>query len=242
MSFVFSGVPAAGRGLAGGRRIISAILVALLCVAPLVCATADQRWVTDEIDVDVRRGKSLQHGIVRMVPSGTAVEVLEQDRAEGYSRIRLPGGAEGWILTRYLVDQAPARVALPGVVSRLERTTARNSEAEAEVKELRSERDRLAGELAAVTSSRDAQGQELAEVRRLSAGAIDLNNANRTLQAQLAEAEQRASDLGEANRRLEKGSNRDWFLTGAGTVIVGILLGLVLPRLRFKRRSGWERF
>jgi SH3 domain protein len=34
-------------------------------------------------------------------------------------------------------------------------------------------------------------------------------------------------------------TRRDWFLAGAGVLAFGLILGLVLPRLKFGRRSRW---
>lgn len=228
--------------LTTGRFAAAALIGIIACVAPAKESKAQTRWITDKVEIDVRRGKSLQHGIVRMVPTGTTVELLEQDREEGYSRIRLPGDAEGWVLSRYLVDEPPPRVALPNALERLAGAEEKRKAAEAAMQELRAERDRLAGQLEVTGSARDEQAKELAEIRRISAGAIDLNETNRNLKEQVATLEQQAAALTEENRRLKSGSTRDWFLAGGATIIVGILLGLLLPRLRVKRRSSWDSF
>ena len=41
------------------------------------------------------------------------------------------------------------------------------------------------------------------------------------------------------NQSLADRSNRDWFLLGAGVLVSGVLVGLILPRLRVQRRSRW---
>jgi SH3 domain protein len=38
---------------------------------------------------------------------------------------------------------------------------------------------------------------------------------------------------------IKRNTQRDWFLIGAGVLFGGILLGLILPRLKLRRRSGW---
>lgn len=234
--------PVRTTGRPAARIVAGCLLVLVVIAAPLQSVEAQTRWVTDKVEIDVRRGKSLQHAIVRMVPTGTTVELLEQDRDEGYSRIRLPGGAEGWILSRYLVDEPPARVALPAALERLEGAEEKRRAAEAAMRDLRAERDQLAGQLEVTGAARDEQARELAEIRRISAGAIDLNESNRALKEQVAALEQQAAALTEENRRLKSGSTRDWFLAGGATIVVGILLGLLLPRLRVKRRSSWDSF
>ena len=53
------------------------------------------------------------------------------------------------------------------------------------------------------------------------------------------EAEQALEDAKAENRRLASRSNREWFVIGALVVIFGILVGLILPRIRWKKKSSW---
>jgi SH3 domain protein len=45
------------------------------------------------------------------------------------------------------------------------------------------------------------------------------------------------------NQRLTDKTEQNWFLIGAGVVIAGIILGLLLPHMRVKKnRSEWGDF
>ncbi len=96
-------------------------------------------WVTDQLSVTVRTGKGPEYAIVKVLGSGTAVRVLERDPETGYARVRTPGGEEGWMLARYLMQQPAARERLPAL--------------EARVAELEAENERLAGRLASLESA-----------------------------------------------------------------------------------------
>jgi SH3 domain protein len=41
------------------------------------------------------------------------------------------------------------------------------------------------------------------------------------------------------NTRLAGRSNQNWFIVGAAVLLSGIVVGLVAPSLRRKRRSDW---
>ncbi|MGH8645013.1 MAG: TIGR04211 family SH3 domain-containing protein, partial [Gammaproteobacteria bacterium] len=56
-----------------------------------------------------RAGPGSHYGIVSMLKSGTRVDVLSQDKKNGYSKIRLDSGETGWVMTRYLMGQPAAR-------------------------------------------------------------------------------------------------------------------------------------
>jgi len=52
--------------------------------------------------------------------------------------------------------------------------------------------------------------------------------------------ERELQTLTQENESLRDRSHRDWFMVGSGVTIAGIILGLILPRIRFRRRSSWD--
>ena len=70
---------------------------------------ATTAYVTDQMEVTLRNGTSTGHRILRMLPSGVPLEVLETDSDSGYTRVRSPSGQEGWVLSRYLQNEPVAR-------------------------------------------------------------------------------------------------------------------------------------
>ena len=82
-------------------------------------AQAQSAWVSDQFEVMLRTGPSTSNAIERMLPSGTALEIVENDAESGYSRVRTVAGTEGWVLTRYLMNEPSAREQLAALTSRL---------------------------------------------------------------------------------------------------------------------------
>ena len=41
------------------------------------------------------------------------------------------------------------------------------------------------------------------------------------------------------NQSLKDRSQREWFIAGAGVLLGGMLLGLIIPKLRWRKKSGW---
>jgi hypothetical protein len=79
--------------------------ILLLALAPLV-ALAETLYVTERLSVPVYATPA-EGAAVRTVEAGAALEVLE--KAERFTKVRDRQGGEGWIDTRYLVADAPAR-------------------------------------------------------------------------------------------------------------------------------------
>jgi SH3 domain protein len=70
---------------------------------------ASRAFVTDNFRISLRRGPSIENKILRFVPSGLPVEILETQ--DGWSRVKILEGEdailEGWVLSRYLVNRLP---------------------------------------------------------------------------------------------------------------------------------------
>lgn len=214
------------------------IVLAVLSLAALTAA-AETRYVSDQLEITLRSGTSTQHSIVRMLRSGTALETLEVDEASGYTRVRTPGGTEGWVLTRYLMDDPAARERLAAITQRAGSQENRALELAEEVQRLQAERASLEAQRAGLEEELGEVSAELERIRRVSASALELDKVNRELRTRLAATEQSGDQFRSRISELESNTRRDWFLAGAGVLVLGLILGLVLPRMRFRRRSGW---
>ncbi|MCK6371142.1 MAG: TIGR04211 family SH3 domain-containing protein [Gammaproteobacteria bacterium] len=218
-----------------------ALALAVLAAAAGAAAAEATRWISEQLEVDMRRGQSTQHAITRMVPSGTQVELLETNDRSGYSRIRTPSGAEGWVLTRFLQNRPPARTQLPETEARYQELRGQHGQLSDELRELRAERDGLQREVERLSAAERTLEQDLASVRQLSGNALALDEENRDLRSRTAAAEMRIDELSASNQSLVDNNRRSWFLAGAAVLLLGLLLGLLLPRIRWKRKSGWDR-
>ena len=214
-----------------------ATLILVLCSTTVLAKTA---YVTDELKITLRTGESATHRIIRMLPTGERLTVLSTNDDSGYSKVRTENGAEGYVLTRQLVDQPVARDRL--------------AKAEAEVQALKAAPGELSSRLASVTEqyetlkreheqlqeAKTLVDQEFAALQRTSSNAVRIANERNELRKQVATLTREVEDVKQQNRELENKTAQNWFLIGAGVVVGGILLGLILPHLRVRRRkSSW---
>ena len=213
----------------------------LLCtLMPL--ASAQEAWVSDQFEVMLRTGPSTSNAIERMLRSGTALEVLERDEESGYSRVRTQAGTEGWVLTRYLMNEPSAREQLATLTQRLTNATSEGSSLTSQLNAIRGEQDAAQRQIATLEREKAGLESELAEIKRTAANVLSINNQNKDLRDQLAAAEIRAATLEQQNRELSSQTTRYWFMTGALVLVVGMILGIWLPRIRWQRRSRYDRF
>ena len=217
-------------------------IVLLAALLLPVSAFAESAWVTDQFEITLRSGPSTTNAIQLMVGSGTRLEVLERDADSGYTRVRTQGGTEGWVLTRYLMNEASAREQLQTLTGQLTNANSRGSSLDSQLRAIRSEHNAANSKIEELERDKAAVETELAEIRRTAANVLSINEQNKSLRDELAAAQIRADTLEQENRALASQTKRYWFMAGALVLLVGILLGIWLPRVRWQRRSRYDRF
>lgn len=204
-------------------------------------AGAESAWVSDRFEITLRTGPSTSNAIQLMVSSGTELEIIEQDSETGYTRVRTRGGTEGWVLSRYLMDEPPAREQLATLTGELTNAESRGSSLNSQLGAIRSQYDDATQRIANLERDKSRIEQDLADIKRTAANAVAIDEQNKEFRQQLATAEIRVATMEQENRELMSQTARYWFMTGALVLTVGFVLGLWLPRIRWQRRSGYDR-
>jgi SH3 domain protein len=220
--------------------IARAALLAALAVCSAVAA--ETLYVSDQFEVPLRRGTTTEHAIVRMLPSGTPVELLESDSGNKHSRVRTASGVEGYIESRYLMPDPAARDQLTELRRRLSSANDEQGGLSRQVDELGQQLAAAQRSAADLTASRDEMAAELERIKAISAKSVELDQHNKELEQQLAAGEQRIRALTDENAALHKHTTRDWFLAGGGLTLFSLLLGIGVTRVRWRRRSRYSDF
>ena len=204
-------------------------------------AIAQTAYVSDVFFVPVRSGAGTQYRIVHQgIRSGLQITLLGESSDGEWVNIRTEGGLEGWIPTQYLLREQPARMQLATAQSRLATTTKRAEELEAELKNLRAEHNTLARSSNEQAKESEQYAEELRKIRALSADAINLNQRYQDLLEKHELVQTEFDAVRAENDRLKSNNTINQWLFGAGLVIFGMFLMLVLPAFtRKKRYSDW---
>lgn len=220
------------------KKFIVSTLFAVSLITSFTSFAETTRYVSDELEITMRTGQGVKFGIIKMLESGTKLDLLETDPA-GYSKVRTDGGVEGWVLTRYLSNSASARnqlVASQQKVANLELEVAKYKE---EIQALSSQNSDAGTENMSLKETAQRLSKELDDLRRTASSAVALDNENRSLKEQLQQIDHEMQSIIIENSALKDNAAKSWFLIGAAVLFGGMLLGLILPRLRFQKKSGW---
>jgi len=214
------------------------LLAALLTLA--AAAQAETRYASDELEIALRSGTSTQHRILRMIPSGTPLQVLQHDEASGYTKVRAPSGTEGWVLTRLLMTTPSARDRLAAAEKKLAELELQSRQRQTRLSETGKEIQALEQALEQTRAENQKLSKQLADIQRTASSALAIDSENKDLKNSLMQMQRDQETLRQENEALRDRTARDWFMIGAGVLVVGIILGLILPRIRLRKRSSWD--
>jgi SH3 domain protein len=222
------------------RHFVTRLLVLLLCICGIGQTLAETRYITDKSRIMLRKGESTKHKIIRTLPSGEAVDELDIDGSTGYSKIQTQDGTVGFVLTRQLQEEPIARDRLAAMEARLAELQQTPDRLPAKLKELESAHAQLQSSNEELQAERDRLQEELATIKHASANVVRITEERSELRKEVTDLTRQVADLQQENRDLSNQSAQRWFLIGAGAVAGGILIGILLPHLRFRRRkSSW---
>jgi len=205
-------------------------------------AVAETRYVSDTLEITMRSGKGTSFGITRMLRSGTPVEVLNVDKKSGYTQVRTNSGKEGWVLSRFLMKGQAARERLAAAEKNLAELELENRKLTTAMAALKEEKGALESNLSALEGESRGVSQELAEIRRTASSALAIDSENKDMKGRIVSLERQLQTVQQENEALKDRTARDWFMVGAAVVLLGIIVGLIIPKIRFRKKSSWETF
>lgn len=219
-------------------RLLFALCTALLAPLP---ARAETGYVTDQIQVTLRAGESTRFKILKMLPSGTPLEVLGVNQTTHYARVRTADGTVGFIPQEQIQTGPAARDRVAEMEARLAALQSAPDTLAAKLGRAQSEQADLQTRYQSLEHDKQLLEQQLATIRHASANVLDITNDRERLRIQVADLTRARADLEQENRDLRNQTNQRWFMIGAAVLIGGILLGLFLPHLRLgrRRKSAW---
>lgn len=217
------------------NSLIGYLLVgmALLTISPF--SFADEAYIGDTLYVPLRGGESSEHRIIhRGIKSGTPLERLETNEQTGYTRVRTGKGLEGWLLTQYLVDEPIASTQLHIVKSELQSLETKHQQTLLSLKEVKEARKVL-------SDQNELLAEDLATITILSANVVVIDEQNKRLSEERDVLLQKIKNLNELTNALSDDRAQQWFLRGAGVILIGLLFGFWLSRRIYHKRysGGW---
>ena len=92
---------------------------------------------------------------------------------------------------------------------------------------------------ASLSSEKQQLDSELVRLNEVAKKPIILDKQNKELLEKNVTLEKDLQRLTQENHSLKDRSQREWFIAGALVLFGGIILGLIIPKLRRRKTSSW---
>lgn len=211
------------------RSIMAVVLACTMMGMGAGSAAAASAYVTDELKFMVRTGQGTTNKIISVANSGDRVQVVQRDG--DWAMVKLPNGKEGWMLARFLVDEAPGKVRMVKLEADYKALSRKYNSLRTEATALRAENRELAGTLK--TSNTDLN-QVRNDFKSLKADAAEYLTLKQDYARMKEQLKEQTGVLQELDELLLK-RNIKMFALGAGVLLVGMLLGLSMRKKNSSR-------
>jgi len=198
---------------------------------------AETMYVGNIIEITVRTGPRIDRKIVAMIKSGETVEVLNPEEIEkDWSLVRIANGKEGWVLSRFLTSEEPDGPAL--AILRKKHEVLKNQAVSLiqENNAYKKENKKLNSELKTNKKMSDKIESSYETLKKESSEFLKLKSNYEKTSSKLTEQTKKAEKLEEELTKLLLHQNIKWFLSGAGVLLLGFVIGFSAKHQR--RRSS----
>ena len=220
------------------KKLINHILLTLLLLSPLTSSAETTRYVSDQLEITMRNGQGVKFAIKSVLTSGDRLDLIEVD-SSGYSKVRTMEGVEGWVLTRYLMNAPSVRNLVADSDQKVANLELELAETKEELQNLSIKVTTSDSENMTLKETSQRLKKELDSLKITASGSIALDNENIQLKEQIQQNDHRTQKLILENTAMKNNDGQSWFLIGVSVLLGGIILGLILPRLRFQRKNSW---
>ena len=191
-------------------------------------------YVSDAIKITMRTNPGTDHKIVAMIPSGEQVDIIEPGK--DWSKVSTAGGKNGWVLTRFLTTEVPAKIQLTQLQQEHDNLVKKSAAPLQEISRLTGENKTLNQDLADTRTTLEKLQASYDQLKKESAEFLKVKKNYESASKQLSEQTARADQLEGRLSKIKWQSNIKWFLSGAGVLLLGFIIGYSTKKQR--RRSS----
>lgn len=221
------------------RTLFSFVLILAVSGTVLLSSQAHATFVTDDFEVMLRSGPSIQNKIIRPLRSGTAVRVLREDSGNGHSQVQTSDGEIGYMLRRFISNEPSARSRLIGLENQLNELRSNPSKLQTLLANAQDQNEDLIDQNVSLTDQLQKVKQELKDINEVSGDVVQVVSKNKRLESEVQELLLQLDDIRIQNEALKDNSETMRNLIGAGLVVLGLFLGWILSISGRRNRGSW---
>ncbi len=207
----------------------------LTCSFLILCsaaASAETRYVSDHLIVTVRSGKGNEYKILETVPTGTPVNVIEEDN--NYVKVITPKGTEGYIRRHYVSKELPKSTQIKQLKKEIaalqQQLAAQQQDVEVNKNEATTYKQQISELSAQLQQAEQKKTEAEHKYKTLlskSENVLNLSNENSQLIEENNALNSELLVLREENQNFHRSNMIQWFLAGGGVFLGGWIIGKI---------------
>ncbi|WP_157035277.1 TIGR04211 family SH3 domain-containing protein [Psychromonas ingrahamii] len=196
---------------------ITTVISLMLCMN----ATAETRYVSDDIFIYMHSGPSREYRIIGTLDVGSPVTTLTYNKKTGFYQVKTANGKTAWVKGDQLQTTLPAKNLLPAIQKELQ-------EAQIKLQNIDQKNSEILNQ----------QKQSIIDKDNLIAA---LENEKNSLQENIIELKATNLELDLLQDTKDERVKMEWMLYGGSVLFFGLLCGLLIPSLprRKKNNNNW---
>lgn len=198
-------------------------------------------YISDSMQIPLRRGAGTEFRIERMLSAGSSIKVLEVGDSN-WSRIEYTHNNrtwEGWVNKVAIQSERPSKMLLEEQTERFNRLDTRFKQLQTEHASLRDQFKTTSAELEQIKQERFELSNQLEHIQRVAGSTLEIEQKNQDLRKLVGDLETQNVIMREQIAQAEDAVKRQWFLTGAAVLFLGLLIGRFFRMPA--RRGSWDK-
>ena len=221
------------------KTLLSSFFILILTFGS---AQAETLYVSDDQNLSLRNAASNNAKVLKSLPTGTPLTLIDKQGKSEFIHVRLIDGTEGYIKSKYTKKQPPTLDPKDTSSKTIALLQTDNATLRTELNILKESLTPGSSLEKSLATERDQLTRELNELKKTAASSFQLKNERDELQERVVNVERDLQQFKLENQALKDTASQDWFLYGGVLSLVGVLLGFILPKLSWRRKSSWDSY
>jgi len=213
------------------KHILKGLVFIVVCTTFFSAAVlAETNYVSDSMKITMRTEPGKDRKIIALLNIGQKVDVLNP--GDDWTLVQLPNGKKGYVLSRFLTNKTPSGIKLNVLQNKHVALKANAASLLQENNAFKSKNEALTTEFAAVSKELQDLKKDFENLKKNSARFLELQAKYKKTTSKLEEQTKKAGKFEDELNKLIWNQNIKWFLSGAGVLLIGFLIGLSTKRQR----------
>jgi len=207
--------------------LFTAIIISIFSTISFSAQSGYINYVTDSLEVPIRTGAGYQYKIKKMIRSGSKVTILEVNQKR-WAKVTYQHKGQtlnGWMPIITLQNTPITKTLLKKQIQKTSSIEKQHNQLKVEMTTLDERYKETSEELKKIKTENFQLESDLDELKSISGKSIQINQQN---EKNIIEIKKLTTENSTIKDRLSQANDvvqRQWFLTGGGVLLLGLLLG-----------------